>query len=323
MLDINKGILSRRYLFFAGIVAALLYLSGFGSIFFLIPYAWILTLYPPNEIVFSVSAQIVTMLLVRIIQSVSIVNIFGELLVMSTLLCALVSLRSPFHYSMRSFRALYRILIITALFMIVSLPLVYRTAQNPAFIAEITATIQGLLQDQDALLVDDITIPQLIHSTLRTICSVYAVFYFIIPVISWWFVQTMRVISPRLFFRRPTYAYALEYFSIPRGSIWGLIICIGLLIILMNYMYSIMFYFLTNSVAILTILYAMQGVAILMRIFMRRYTRTEVLRAFIIISCIILFIPLVNVILILAVFVLGVSRTWVDFDRFLTRHGSQ
>ena len=290
---------------------------------FLIPYAWILTLYPPKEIVFTVGVQIVTMLLVRMIQSVSIVNIFGEMLIMATLLCALVSLRIPFHSSMHSLRALYRILIITALFMVVSLPLVYRNVQNPAFVAELTATIQGLLQHQGALLTDNITMHQLIYNTLRTICSVYAVFYFTVPIISWWFVQTMRVISPRLFFKRSTYAYALEYFSIPRVSIWGLILCIVLLILLMNNIESIMFYFLTNSVGILAILYGMQGVAILMRMFMRKYTRTEVLRTFLIIMCIILFIPLVNVILLLAVFVLGVSRTWVNFDRFLTRNGSQ
>ena len=189
-------------LLIAGSISAFLYLSGFGSVLFLIPYAWL---------VGHSFASGVAVLCHRgrrgdyrhSPDSAGAANVIvGELLVIGSLIVALALLFVPLHARLRSLRALYRLLIVVALFMVVSLPIVYRGIQNPELISGLTAILTEALQTSTAGAPNAQMLEQLITNTLRAIGATYIVIYTLIPIISWWLVQTVQLLSPRLF-RRP------------------------------------------------------------------------------------------------------------------------
>lgn len=310
-----------------GGASAILYLSGFGSLFFLVPYAWLLTVYPVRNVSLAVAVSGTAIGVTRLIQSAAFSVLVTELLIFGSFLLVLCALFIPFRGRLRQLRGLYRMLIPVSLFMVVTLPFVYSRIQDPELLVMLTNIFGELLEGQNGGVgtlptVGEEGLYQLITNVLRVICGIYVALYMMLPLISWWIVQVMRLLSPRLFQRVPAdhKSYALEQFRLPHDSIWVFIALVAILLLFFVFgIQSVVFYACTNAVVILALLYTMQGLALIMRISMRRYSRVQVVRGLLFIGLIILLIPVVNSILLIGVCVLGVSQTWVNYDLALAR----
>lgn len=303
-----------------GSVSAFLYLSGLGSILFLVPYAWLIVVYPPRKIALPVGVCGAIIGVTRLIQSMRIHVVAGELLVIGSLILILVLLVAPLHPRLRSLRGLYRALIVAGLFMSITLPVVYNTIQDPELLIMLSNVIKEVFQAQGVEFPSDNELYQLISNSLRVVCGLYVAMYLLIPIISWWIAQVGRLLFPRLFRNAVARSYPLEQFRLPRNSIVVVIALLAaLLFLFILQSQSIVLYAVTNAVAVLVMLYIMQGAALIMRLCMLKRSRVRVTRGLLIIGVIVLFIPIVNAIVVAVVFMLGVSQTWVDYDRLCAR----
>lgn len=311
----------------AGGFSAILYLSGFGSLLFLVPYAWLLSIYSARSALLSVAVSDIALIITRFIQSVALPVVMVELLFFDSLILTLFALFVPIHRYLQSMRRLYRMLIFVAVFMVVTLPFVHSRIQDPELLMMLTDIFREVLRGQgDGAAVlpafGEQQLPQLLTSTLRIVCGVYVAFYMMIPLVSWWMVQVMRLLSPRLFRNAPAdrKPYALEQFRLPHNIIWVFIALIAVLLLFFAFQsQSMLFYACANAAVIVVLLYIMQGLALIMRVSMRRHPRVRVVRGLLFISLITLLIPFVNSILVIGVCVLGVSQTWVNYDQILDR----
>lgn len=274
------------------------------------------------------------LIIVRLIRTEQFSVVLSELLLVGALLFTLLMLTTPLHERLRSMRGLYRMLICVVLFQAITLPIVYQRVQDPELWGRFIAAYPEIFGGAGgADLVNNPQLPPLILSISRLICGMYGGLYMMIPVGSWATIQMMRVISPRLF--RTTAAaraaaaatttptlplYPLEKFRLPHNTVYVFIGAITAMILfrIINDQ-SILFYAATNTVLVTALLYTMQGLSLVMRVWMRRHPRVQAIRGLLIMSLLTLIIPVLNFILLGVMCGVGVSRTWFDYDYLITQ----
>jgi len=247
--------------------------------------------------------------------------IIGEIMIMGILMCMLFVLHTPLPRSTHTIRGLYRALSITAVCMIITLPLVYRSIQNPILQEEIAAIAAILLTGETSILENGDMLMDIVINAMRLLSATYIAFYFFIPVATWGFMYAMCILAPRFFYHRVENLYRLESFTISKNLVWTLIIS-GILLALVyatRQSQSLIFYGLTNSIALLAVLYILQGIACALRLLMHAYESKKAMRLFAIGASIALCIPIFNIIMIVALFSFGLGYTWINYDDFFGR----
>lgn len=303
----------------AGTISAFLYVSGLGSLLFLLPLEWAIRAYGKESSFYALPTFAIVFTITRILQQVAIRSLGIELLIIAMIVGGLYVMHLTLPYFMHRWRALYRLLACTALFALVTLPVMHAQIQNPELLIRLRSEISNILANQVNLYVNETELYNLIVSALRLATATYTACYFLIIVSSWWTMGILQQNSPKIFKHKSGQAFITDAFSIPKRSIWILILLLALLIAQLNNKTQILFYFVSNALVLMGILFFIQGISLVIKFFKVRYKSKIVYKYFPIILLGTFIIPFINAIIISTVLMVGISKSWIDYDRLLDK----
>ena len=302
------------------VIAIILYITGFLTFLFAVPLQMLLIKRGHRAYLMSSFAVLVAVIISALVNTRLMENeelrqmlIFIELLFPVMLMAGIfaMNLESPYRL-----RKLYLLLGVTGAVGLVSIPIIYWLLQSEVFMTAMSEQVDYVLSvlygspeaaDTGGMF-SRLFNPEAMMETLKeVVLRNYLFSFFLLLTLNWRLGYGLGLRSRGI--RSPS----LKSFSLPDKMVWILLLSWAGILGDIFFGAGVLGYFVWNVGLIFLFLYGLQGMGIIQH-FLSRAEMTRGLQLFIIVMIIVvLFIPFLNILLIIGIPIFGVSEIWIKY----------
>jgi hypothetical protein len=322
MRKIFEGGLWAEILGFA-VIAIILYITGFLTFLFAVPLQMLMIKRGYRAYLMSSFAVLVAVIISALVNTRLMENeelkqmlIFIELLFPVMLMAGIfaMNLESPYHL-----RKLYLLLGVTGAVGLVSIPIIYWLLQSEVFMTAMRDQVEYILSalygspeaaetGMNGGMLGRIFNPEAMMETLKeVVLRNYLFSFFLLLTLNWRVGYGLGLRS------RGERAAGLKNFFLPDKMVWILLLAWAGILGDIFFGVGPLGYFVWNVGLIFLFLYGLQGMGIVQHV-LSRGDMTRGLQLFIIVMIIVvLFIPFLNILLIIGIPIFGISEIWIKY----------
>ena len=305
------------------VIAIILYLTGFLTFVFAVPLQILMVKRGPRAYLMSSLTVLVAVIISALVNTRLMENeelkqmlIFIELLFPVMLMAGIFAMNMESPYRLRK---LYLLLGVTGAVGLVSIPIIYWLLQSEVFMTAMRAQVDYIVSalygspeaaetGLDGGMLGRIFNPEAMMETLKeVVLRNYLFSFFLLLTLNWRLGFGLGLRTRR---ERPP---SLKGFFLPDKMIWILLISWAGILGDIFFGVGPLGYFVWNAGLIFLFLYGLQGMGIIQHL-LSRAEMTRGLQLFIIVMIIVvLFIPFLNILLIIGIPIFGVSEIWIKY----------
>jgi hypothetical protein len=301
-----------------GLVSAFLFQTGLLLLLFLVPLQFLMVKRGPNSYVFSGMVAIAGILGTKLVQAVGLeavdyILLFADVLLPIALVGGLYLMNVSLPVQIRT---VYRVLLATALGFVVTLPLVlymgYAEVLSTAIrqqMALLESMIGGSAAGESAVLFGSAEAQDLVVRLAQDVFfGSYVAGLCMVLCLNWY-------VGYRIARRYAEYAPDVRRFRLPETLVWPFVLALGAGALTLAVDIGFLKYIVWNSALVLLFLYAIQGFAIARHLLDRFRVSSGFQFLLAVLVVMLLFVPGVNLVILIGLPGLGVSETWISYNR--------
>lgn len=319
-MNIDEGTAAWIETIVLGLVAAFLFQSGLLLLFFLVPLQFLWVKRGPNSYFVSGIVALAAILGAKLVQAlrlaseqVDYVLLFADLLLPVAFIAGLYVLNAPLPWKLRR---VYRLLAASAVSFVVTLPLVLYMAGSEVFGTAIRAqmaVLEGMLTDGSnsaPLFGSEEAQAAIVRLALDVFFGTYVAGMCMLLSLNWY-------VGHRIARRFSQATPEARTIRLPDTLVWPFVLALGAAALTLALDLGVLNYAIWNSALVLAFLYGIQGYAIARHLLDRFNVSRGVQFLIAVLAVMLLFAPGANLVIVIGLPGLGVSETWIRYNRSL------